>query len=104
DFAFVPSLGIRGTQIIAIAINLVTAAGALLLSRTTETRRHGAKLEKKPSVPSSLRGPSPALTSVALALTGFAAMGIEILWVRHFSILLGEFRAVFSLLLAIILL
>ena len=31
-------------------------------------------------------------------------MGMEILWFRHFSILLGEFRAVFSLLLAIILL
>ena len=31
-------------------------------------------------------------------------MGMEILWFRHFSILLGEFRAVFALLLAIILL
>jgi predicted membrane-bound spermidine synthase len=104
DFALVPSFGLRATQIVAIAINLVTAAGALLLSRTTETRRHGAILKETPSVPSSFRGPSPALTSVALALTGFAAMGMEILWFRHFSILLGEFRAVFSLLLAIILL
>jgi predicted membrane-bound spermidine synthase len=43
------------------------------------------------------------LTSIALALTGFAAMGMEILWFRHFSILLGAFRAVFSLLLTVIL-
>ena len=51
------------------------------------------------------RIPNPVfLTSVALALTGFAAMGMEIVWFRHFSILLGEYRAVFSLLLAVILL
>ncbi len=43
------------------------------------------------------------LVALALALSGFAAMGMEILWFRHFSILLGEFRAVFSLLLGIIL-
>ena len=30
-------------------------------------------------------------------------MGMEILWFRHFSILLGGFRAVFSLLLTVIL-
>jgi spermidine synthase len=42
-------------------------------------------------------------TAVALALTGFAALGMEILWFRHFSMLLGGFRAVFSLLLAFIL-
>ena len=30
-------------------------------------------------------------------------MGMEIVWFRHFSILLGGFRAVFALLLAVIL-
>src|SRR6185503_19620218 len=42
--------------------------------------------------------------TATLVATGFAAMGMEILWFRHFSILLGEFRAVFALLLAVILL
>ena len=36
-------------------------------------------------------------------MTGLAALGMEILWFRHFLILLGGFRAVFSLLLAVIL-
>jgi spermidine synthase len=36
-------------------------------------------------------------------MSGFAAMGLEILWFRHVSILLGGFRAVFSLLLTVIL-
>jgi spermidine synthase len=43
------------------------------------------------------------LTSIALALSGFAAMGMEIVWFRHLSILLGGFRAVFALLLTVIL-
>jgi spermidine synthase len=47
--------------------------------------------------------PRVALTAIALALSGFAAMGMEIVWFRHFSILLGGFRAVFALLLAVIL-
>jgi spermidine synthase len=52
--------------------------------------------------------PEPAAASVpfvaaALALAGFAALGMEILWFRHFTIMLGQFRAVFSLLLAVIL-
>jgi spermidine synthase len=44
-----------------------------------------------------------AWTSLALALSGFAAMGMEILWFRHFTLLLGGFRTVFSLLLTVIL-
>ena len=36
-------------------------------------------------------------------LSGFAAMGLEIVWLRHFTLLLGGFRAVFSLVLTIVL-
>ena len=36
-------------------------------------------------------------------MSGFAAMGMEILWFRHLTILLAGFRAVFSLLLTVIL-
>jgi spermidine synthase len=41
--------------------------------------------------------------AIALALSGFAGLGMEILWFRHFSIMLGAFRAVFALLLTVIL-
>jgi spermidine synthase len=44
------------------------------------------------------------LTSLALFMSGLAALGLEILWFRHVTILLGGFRAVFSLLLTLILL
>ena len=37
--------------------------------------------------------------SLALASSGFAALGMEMLWLRHLGVLLGGFRAVLSLLL-----
>ena len=49
-------------------------------------------------------GRAVVLTSLAVMLSGLAALGMEILWFRHFTILLGGFRAVFSLLLTLILL
>ena len=52
----------------------------------------------------SQRNAALALTRLALAMSGFAAMGMEILWFRHLTILLGQWRAVFSLLLTVILL
>ena len=102
DFALVPSYGLRATQMIAVAINLATATGALLLKSQIPN--------PKPQIPKGQRIPDPESpipvwsAAATLALTGFAAMGIEILWFRDFSILLGEFRAVFALLLAVILL
>jgi predicted membrane-bound spermidine synthase len=104
DFALVPSYGLRATQMIAVAMNLGTATGALLLKSQTPNPK--AQIPKKENV----RLPTPESripvwrAAATLAMTGFAAMGIEILWFRDFSILLGEFRAVFALLLAVILL
>jgi spermidine synthase len=61
-------------------------------------------LPAPPSAPAFERGGrTVALTSLALAMSGFAALGMEILWFRHFTVLLGGFRAVFSLLLTLIL-
>jgi len=104
DFALVPSYGLRATQIIAVALNLATATGALLLKSQIPNPK--PQIQKK----ENLRIPNPESripvwnAAATLAMTGLAAMGMEILWFRDFSILLGEFRAVFALLLAVILL
>src|SRR5204862_4592324 len=71
----------------------------------------GGRARKRKSIPASIRPDASGarfqadlpLTALALALSGFAALGMEILWFRHFSIMLGAFRAVFSLLLTVIL-
>jgi len=130
DYVLVPSAGLRGAQMVAVLLNLVAAVGALFLARevrlTPHTTGTQARRRAHPQ-PSRLRSPDDSasydaarqrvegataaairhgavpLTSLALAISGFAAMGLEILWFRHFSILLGGFRAVFSLLLSVVL-
>jgi len=129
DFTLVPASGLWGAQMVAVFFNVVAGAGALLLSARLASTPHGTQSRiERPSrrkartarertvTPTSPAGPLAAvppldgmpgravvLTSVALAMTGLAAMGMEILWFRHFSILLGGFRAVFSLLLTVVL-
>jgi spermidine synthase len=132
DFTLVPAVGLFGTQMVAVAFNVVAGAGAWHLSRLkpvpTTIKRAGSRAKNRsggrlpPSRKASAdhrslgEGGQPAeeptvtdnravvLTSLALAMIGLAALGMEILWFRHFTILLGGFRAVFSLLLTLILL
>ncbi|HLQ39287.1 MAG TPA: hypothetical protein VK348_15870, partial [Planctomycetota bacterium] len=113
DVLLVPAYGFRDTQLVAVFFNLVAAAGAFFIARnvrltntdTGRKRKRSVRLQPdaQPSALSRLPSGAILLTSLALAMAGFAAMGMEILWFRHVSILLGGFRAVFSLLLTVIL-
>ena len=112
DYALVPSFGLRATQMVAVAVNCVTAAGALGVRGKLQAPRskiqapnsklHASKKTQIMEPRSRIQIPVGAVAT-ALLLTGIAGMGMEILWFRDFSILLGEFRAVFALLLAVIL-
>jgi spermidine synthase len=111
DFTLVPSAGLFGTQMVAVAFNVVAGIGAWwLATRLKPAPTTQKKPARKRAPAESDEGRQPALdrtvvfTSVALAMMGLAALGMEILWFRHFTILLGGFRAVFSLLLTFILL
>ena len=129
DFVLVPAAGLWGTQMVAVFFNVIAGVGAWYFARaqalrgTTTVKKKRQKAAKgvrsvrlqpdfvsarRPDHESAIQttGGTRAvvLTSVALAMTGLAALGMEILWFRHFNILLGGFRAVFSLLLTLILL
>ena len=128
DIALVPALGLGRTQAVAIAFNMLTGLGAIYVGTrtmaepvsvrlkpdTTTTKTRGAvvrrvRLQPDQNVVARLQadeasgGTVMAWAGLAIGLAGFAAMGMEIVWFRHFSLLLGEYRAVFSLLLAIVL-
>ncbi len=113
DLMLVPAVGLHVTQRIAVLCNVAVGGGALLLAwrgSTGFSHQPGASqlaphVRLKNASPGDDAGWSPALawTSLALALSGFAAMGMEIVWFRHFTVLLGGYRAVFSLLLMVIL-
>ncbi len=101
DFALVPMLGLRQTQLTAVAINVVAGVGAIVLSKSAVARP--AKAGRDKSSPTYISSEAVVWTALALLLSGFAGMGMEILWLRHFNVLLGGFRAVFSLVITIML-
>ena len=76
-----------------------TSPGVRLQPDLSTARANAGSVGLQPD-PSRLAVP---MTGLALGLSGFAAMGMEIVWFRHFTLLLGVFRAVYSLLLTVIL-
>jgi len=110
DFTLIPAVGLLRTQMIAVSLNVIAGVGALALAavvREASGAASRAKSVRRTSNVIPLPQPQPhstlVLASAALGLTGFAALGMEILWFRHATILLGGFRAVFALLLTVVL-
>ena len=108
DFSLVPAIGLRGTQIIAVALSTVAGLGAIVLSRPYVVSAF-RRTKRAPATPSEgghhvSTGSEPVLwCALALLLSGFAGMGLEIVWLRHFNVLLGGFRAIFSLVMTVLL-
>ncbi len=102
DLGLVPGLGLLGSQAVAALLNLAAGLGALGLWRARRAERAAPPPAPAAPAPASWRPLGAA--SLALLLTGFAAMGLEIVWFRFLSYVLGGYRAVFSLLLSVLLL
>jgi len=106
DFALIPNLGILLSQGVAIGLNLVAGIGALWLARGVV----GAVRSSAGSPPAATaveRDPHARFTltwtALTLFLSGFVAMGFEIVWFRYLISMLGGFRGIFSLLMTVIL-
>ena len=102
DLALVPALGIRGTQGLAVALNAAAGLGALALARGPGPASRSAApaaAGAAEGLPASLLG----FTALALGLTGFASMGMQVVWFRHLISVFGGYRPTFSLLLFVIL-
>jgi spermidine synthase len=107
DALLIPSVGIIDTQTFAAALNFVAGVGALRLARREPASARAEPAELPPDgsgAPLVATGGAIGATALAIALSGFAGMGMEILWFRFMVSMLGGFRAVFSVLLAVILL
>jgi spermidine synthase len=102
DLVLVPKLGVARTQWVAVVVNLVVAGFGLLVGRSVGE-------SEAPSGP-HLEGENPAsdrlqllLLMVALGFSGFAGMGLELVWFRFLGMTLGESRAAFSTTLTVML-
>jgi hypothetical protein len=80
DYALVPSFGLRSTQMIAVALNLVTAAGALWSKFQIPKSKFQIPRQKNVRIPDPASRIPVMSAATALVLTGAAGMGMEILW------------------------
>lgn len=110
DAWLVPRIGIAESQSVAAAANVVVAAGAILLARgpAAGTTNVGDDASLEPGSPGAPTDEARAKRVVlaaclSLALSGFAALGMEIVWFRFLAATLGAYRAVFSLVLCAVL-
>jgi spermidine synthase len=128
DLWLVPALGLRGTQVAAAGAGVIAGLGALaLVAGRRELPGLGSPVPEPaardgtvpecgvphpaPDAPPAAVADSPeraatarpGAVAIAVALAGFSAMGFEVVWFRFLGSALGPYRAVFSVLLAVIL-
>ena len=107
DLALVPLIGVFNTELAAVALNWGAGAAALLCAHRIPRLEAPAPAEENDSPGPESPGTDSRLlrlTAAALFLSGFAALGMEIVWFRLLISLLGGYRAVFSIVLTVILL
>jgi spermidine synthase len=118
-FFLIPALGLRGTTGVGVAINLMAAAGAFWLSRTSTVTAESARLrspdasesvgearkgskQRKPSPRAEHTPPLPSATAspwlayMATATCGFVALVYEVAWTRLLALVLGPTTYAFA--------
>jgi len=99
DLALIPFLGVTASTGVAALLNLAVVGGILRIRW-----RLGAQSPRSSLSPLPSRGPSSPLCHRAIALftvSGFAALGIEVLWSRVLSHWTSSRITTFSVLLAV---
>jgi spermidine synthase len=100
DFVLVPVLGLLGTVGIGVVLNLGATVIGLRLAEQVGPAKAGEDAVQQETTVSSR---AAALTAATIFLSGFAAMGVELVWFRFFNVSFGGYRSVFSLLLTVLL-
>ena len=99
EVALIAWFGVRGTAVVAGAINLVAASGAMILDRRLPTL---PGREGSPAATDGMRGGwrAPAATFLA----GFLLLGLEVVWFRFLQLFIVATSLTFAVMLAIVLL
>ena len=96
-FALVRAFGIHPTLWIAVAVNVLVGAAALVLSRPVARPGPAPAPEREPPGRSPARG---AWLLAAMALSGFASLSLEVLWTRMLVLVLGTSTYAFATMLS----
>ncbi len=109
-FLLLPSLGLRLTTIVGVALNMAAAAVAWWAAGVSTAAPapviKPARVLARPKAPKRSAGPSapatprPLVAAAALALSGFVALTYEVTWTRLLALIIGPTTYAFALLLA----
>ena len=99
-FYLLPSFDLASASLAAVSLNAVVAAAAAFLSRhTVHLPPSGAFADR--NNPGEVRGSwEPRGVYAAIVLSGFTALGAEVVWTRLLSLLFGATTYTFSMILA----
>ncbi len=110
-FYAIPTLGVSGTTWAAVAVNLTVGTSAIALGagrRFKSTKSDPLQAPPPPEQPHPVASTYPRRTLVlvvaAFALSGFAALGLEVVWTRMFNLIFVGFTYSFSSMLTVFLL
>jgi spermidine synthase len=108
-FVLIELLGLRRTSYLAVVLNLVAGAGALVLSRRWEADPDAAAgpavvrgPRPRPEIPRQFR-PRRRMVLAATLVSGFVALALEVLWTRMLAEGTGSNIYIFTTILAIFL-
>ena len=102
-FALIPSLGLSGTTYVGMTLNVIAAAGAYLMSRAVgETAAAAAPGRSATSDKKGAPvGTSVWVAAIALGVSGFASLTLQVVWTRLLVQILGPTTYAFSIVVAI---
>jgi spermidine synthase len=109
-FVLIPALGLRGSTVVGVMLNVAAAGGALWIARGARlagNREPGAATgEAEPrsgsQIPASgSRTARPWLAALALGVSGFASLTLQIVWTRLLVQILGPTTYAFSTVVAV---
>lgn len=117
-FVLIPQLGLRGSTWVGVALNLAAAAGAFAIARSGSAqgadeaaeapldKAQGKKASalqapKKKADKSETHEPRPWLAAIALGVSGFASLTLQVVTTRLLVLILGPTTFAFSLVVAI---
>ncbi|MBI3661969.1 MAG: fused MFS/spermidine synthase [Acidobacteria bacterium] len=103
-FLFLPALGLRLTVALAVALNLLAGAIALLLARAVPPAAPSDDTAEATAVPTSSAAadspaPIPVFLLASFALVGGTAIAYEVCWTRLLATTLGSSTYAFTLML-----
>ncbi len=96
----IAQFGVRGTAVVALVVNLLSAAAALALGRSAHEAEQAAPAAR-PTPPAARAGISRLL--VAAFLSGAIFLALEVVWFRFLALFVYGTGLVFTVLLAVVL-